>query len=273
MMSHNDKVPFTGKSDKCPGFFKWIHHDLEPWSETRISYDHLMEVKKFASFRVVIIGGKLYVEYYYDCVQSRAMFTIWGLLQLLKRYPGRIPDVDLMFDCMDNPIIERKVSVSNYIGPWEEEFRSIKEGSQKQSWSKKYPYAYWKGNPDVDSPIREALLQCNDTTQWGALIMRQNWTQEIQHGFKQSKLSAQCNHRYKIYAEGYAAWSVSLKYILSCGCVPLIINPKYDDFFSRGLFPKKDYLPISPENICPSIKTAVKWGNAHPAQVSFHIST
>ncbi|KAF5795939.1 putative lipopolysaccharide-modifying protein [Helianthus annuus] len=111
MMSHNDKVPFTGNSDKCPGFFKWIHHDLEPWSETRISYDHLMEVKKFASFRVVIIGGKLYVEYYYDCVQSRAMFTIWGLLQLLKRYPGRIPDVDLMFDCMDNPIIERKASV------------------------------------------------------------------------------------------------------------------------------------------------------------------
>ncbi|KAF5795938.1 putative lipopolysaccharide-modifying protein [Helianthus annuus] len=153
------------------------------------------------------------------------------------------------------------------IGPWEEEFRSIKEGSQKQSWSKKYPYAYWKGNPDVDSPIREALLQCNDTTQWGALIMRQNWTQEIQHGFKQSKLSAQCNHRYKIYAEGYA-WSVSLKYILSCGCVPLIINPKYDDFFSRGLFPKKDYLPISPENICPSIKTAVKWGIARTSSPS-----
>uniref|UniRef100_A0A251SV70 Putative lipopolysaccharide-modifying protein n=1 Tax=Helianthus annuus TaxID=4232 RepID=A0A251SV70_HELAN len=202
-----------------------------------------------------------------------------------------------MFDCMDKPIIERKASVkpmpifrycttpNHYdipfpdwsfwgwseinIGPWEEEFRSIKQGSQKQSWSKKYPYAYWKGNPDVDSPIREALLQCNDTTQWGALIMRQ----EIQHGFKQSKLSAQCNHRkYKIYAEGYA-WSVSLKYILLCGCVPLIINPKYDDFFSRGLFPKKDYLPISPENICPSIKTAVKWGNAHPAQVSFHISS
>ncbi|MFS8026070.1 putative glycosyl transferase CAP10 domain-containing protein [Helianthus anomalus] len=99
-------------------------------------------------------------------------------------------------------------------------------------------------------------------------IVLQNWTQEIQHGFKQSKLSAQCNHRYKIYAEGYG-WSVTLKYIMSCGCVPLIINPKYDDFFSRGLFPKKDYLLISPE----SIKTAVKWGNAHPAQVSFHISS
>ncbi|KAK1412756.1 hypothetical protein QVD17_34253 [Tagetes erecta] len=288
--SHNDKVEFSGKSESCPSFFRWIHHDLEPWFETRISYDHLMEVKKFASFRVVIIGGKLYVDYYYDCVQSRAMFTIWGFLQLLKRYPGRIPDVDLMFDCMDKPIIERNETVKpvpifrycttpdHYdipfpdwsfwgwseinIGPWEEEFQSIKDGSQRQSWRKKYPYAYWKGNPDVVSPIREALLQCNDTKQWGALIMRQNWTQEALDGFKQSKLSSQCNHRYKIYAEGYA-WSVSLKYILSCGCVPLIINPKYDDFFSRGLFPKKNYLPISPENICPSIKTAVEWGNGH----------
>nr|XP_043638258.1 protein O-glucosyltransferase 1 [Erigeron canadensis] len=294
MRSKNDKILYTdNNAETCPSFFRWIHHDLEPWAKTGISYAHLMEVKKFASFRVVIIGGKLYVDYYYDCVQSRAMFTIWGFLQLLKRYPGRIPDVDLMFDCMDKPLIEKNESATpmpifrycttpnHYdipfpdwsfwswpevnIGPWEEEFQSIKEGSQQQSWRKKYPYAYWKGNPDVVSPIREALLQCNDTKQWGALIMRQNWTQEVLDGFKQSKLSSQCNHRYKIYAEGYA-WSVSLKYILSCGCVPLIINPKYDDFFSRGLFPKKNYLPISPESICPSIKTAVEWGNAHPSK-------
>ncbi|XP_050110152.1 uncharacterized protein LOC126589018 [Malus sylvestris] len=35
------------------------------------------------------------------------MFTIWGFLQLLARYPGRVPDVDIMFDCMDKPIINR----------------------------------------------------------------------------------------------------------------------------------------------------------------------
>ncbi|CAI9301051.1 unnamed protein product [Lactuca saligna] len=289
--SHTNQIPFTRKIEKCPRFFRWIHHDLEPWSETRISHALLMEVKKFASFRVVIINGRLYVDYYYDCVQSRAMFTIWGFLQLLKRFPGRVPDVDMMFDCMDKPLIERNSSntplpIFRYcttpnhydipfpdwsfwgwpeinIGPWEEEFQSIKEGSQKQSWKNKYPYAYWRGNPDVVSPIREALLQCNDTEQWGAEIMRQNWTREVMDGFKQSKLSNQCNHRYKIYAEGYA-WSVSLKYILACGCVPLIINPKYDDFFSRGLFPKRNYLPISPGNICPSIKTAVEWGNENP---------
>ena len=58
-----------------------------------------------AAFRVVIVGGKLFVDWYYACVQSRAMFTIWGILQLLRRYPGLVPDVDLMFDCMDKPTV------------------------------------------------------------------------------------------------------------------------------------------------------------------------
>ncbi|KVH94082.1 Lipopolysaccharide-modifying protein [Cynara cardunculus var. scolymus] len=285
--NNETKIARASKIIQC-SYLSCRSHGLH--STTRILYADLMEVKKFASFRVVIIGGKLYLEYYYDCVQGRAMFMIWGLLQLLKRHPGRIPDVDFMFDCMDKPLIQKDASTKpmpifrycptpdHYdipfpdwsfweinIAPWQEEFQSIKQGSQQQRWKKKHPYAYWKGNPDVISPTREALLMCNDTKHWGALIMRQNWTQEQLDGFKQSKLSNQCNHRYKIYAEGYA-WSVSLKYILSCGCVPLIINPKYDDFFSRALFPKKDYLPISPDNICPSIKTAVVWGNAHPAK-------
>ncbi|PWA50538.1 Lipopolysaccharide-modifying protein [Artemisia annua] len=292
--SSNGEATFTSEAETCPEFYRWIYHDLEPWAKSRVSYDSLMEAKKFASLRVVIISGRLYVEYYYDCVQSRALFTVWGLLQLLKRYPGSIPDVDIMFDCMDRPIVDKKdhtampLPIFRYcttpdhfdipfpdwsfwgwvevnLGPWQEEFKSIKKGSKVTSWDKKFPYAYWKGNPNVLSPIREKLLLCNDTNKWGAQIMRQNWALEIAQGFKNSKLSNQCNHRYKIYAEGYA-WSVSLKYILACGSLPLIINPKYEDFFGRGLFPKENYLPISPKNICPSIKTAVEWGNSHPAE-------
>lgn len=72
--------------------------------------------------------------------------------------------------------------------------------------------------------------------------------------------------RYKIYAEGYA-WSVSLKYILSCGSLALIISPQYEDFFTRGLSPKKNYWPISSTDLCPSIKYAVEWGNAHRSEV------
>ncbi|XP_060172486.1 uncharacterized protein LOC132603440 [Lycium barbarum] len=291
----NSKFQSESKiTESCPHFFRSILYDLEPWAKSRISMNHVLEAQKNAAFRVVIIGGKLFVDFYYACVQSRAMFTIWGILQLLRRYPGKVPDVDLMFDCMDKPIINRTEHASmplplfRYcttphhfdipfpdwsfwgwseinIRPWNEEFKSIKLGSKSRSWVRKIPIAYWKGNPDVVSPIRLELLTCNDTQMWRAQIMRQNWTEEAKMGFQKSKLSKQCDHRYKIYAEGYA-WSVSLKYILACGSLPLIISPQYQDFFSRGLIPKKNYWPIPPFDLCPSIKFAVDWGNANPLE-------
>ncbi|KAK1314439.1 hypothetical protein QJS10_CPA06g02581 [Acorus calamus] len=73
------------------------------------------------------------------------------------------------------------------------------------------------------------------------------------------------NHRYKIYAEGFT-WSVSLKYILSCGSLALMINPQYEDFFSRGLLPRKHYWHTRSDNLCESIKFAVDWGNEHPIE-------
>ncbi|XP_028784565.1 O-glucosyltransferase rumi homolog [Neltuma alba] len=278
-------------TEKCPEFFGAIHRDLQPWAETRISKAHLEAAQKYAAFRVVIVGGKLYVDLYYACVQSRAMFTIWGFFQLLRRYPGIVPDVDMMFDCMDKPTISRTqhqsmplplfrycTSKNHFdipfpdwsfwgwpeinIRPWQEEFPDIKEGSQSLSWRKKVPRAYWKGNPDVSSPIRTKLLKCNHSRMWRAQVFRQDWGEAARSGFQQSKLSKQCNHRYKIYAEGYA-WSVSLKYILSCDSVALIISPRYEDFFSRGLIPRENFLLIDPLHLCPAIKDAVDWGNEH----------
>ncbi|PKA60220.1 protein glucosyltransferase [Apostasia shenzhenica] len=283
----------------CTDFFRAIHRDLEPWRRSRVSLASLAESRKYAAMRVVILGGTgLYLDLYYSCVQSRAMFTVWGLLQLLRRYPGMIPDVDFMLDCMDRPAINRTEYDPTATGgpppplfrycttkghfdipfpdwsfwgwpevnikPWHEQFKEIKLGSQSIPWHMKEATAYWKGNPDVQSPIRVELLNCNDTKQWKAQIMRQDWVQESNSGFQNSKLSNQCKHRYKIYAEGFA-WSVSLKYILSCGSISLIIDPQYEDFFSRGLIAKENYIPISLTNLCPSIKSAVNWGNKHPS--------
>lgn len=59
------------------------------------------------------------------------------------------------------------------IRPWHEEFLDIKQGSQTLSWTKKVPRAYWKGNPEVLSPIRTKLLTCNHSRMWGAQVMRQ----------------------------------------------------------------------------------------------------
>ncbi|GAB4858876.1 hypothetical protein Ancab_010353 [Ancistrocladus abbreviatus] len=214
--------------------------------------------------------------------------------ELLKRYPGMVPDVDMMFDCMDKPAINQTehsarplplfcyctttkhfdVPFPNWsfwgwpevnLGPWGEEFREIRRGSQSRSWTNKWPYTYWKGNPYVASPLRTELLWCDDTRQWRTQIFRQDWNEEARVGYKQSKLSSQCNHRYKIYAEGYA-WSVSLKYIVACGSLTLLITPQYEDFFTRGLIPKKNYWPVPRADLCRSIKNAVDWGNTYPSE-------
>ena len=71
--------------------------------------------------------------------------------------------------------------------------------------------------------------------------------------------------RYKIYAEGFT-WSVSLKYILSCGSMALLIEPRYQDFFSRGLEPRVNYWPVTEMGMCESIRDAVDWGNANPGE-------
>ena len=49
--------------------------------------------------------------------------------------------------------------------------------------------------------------------------------------------------RNTVGTKGYA-WPVSLKYILACGCLSLIIDPVHQEFFSRGLVPKENYWPM-----------------------------
>jgi hypothetical protein len=69
--------------------------------------------KRTANFKVVIVDGKLYVEKYRKSIQTRDVFTLWGILQLLRLYPGKLPDLELMFDCEDRPVIHK----SNFQGP------------------------------------------------------------------------------------------------------------------------------------------------------------
>jgi hypothetical protein len=59
-----------------------------------------------AIFRLAIINGRIYVEKFREAFQTRDVFTIWGFVQLLRRYPGKIPDLELMFDCVDWPVVK-----------------------------------------------------------------------------------------------------------------------------------------------------------------------
>ncbi|KAK4403594.1 O-glucosyltransferase rumi [Sesamum angolense] len=280
----------------CPDYFRWIYDDLWPWRETGITKKMVMSASRTANFRLVILDGKAYVQTYRKSFQSRDTFTLWGILQLLRRYPGKVPDLDLMFDCVDWPVIKKETfkgpkfpappplfrycgDDSSYdivfpdwsfwgwpeinIKPWEALSEDLKEGNRRSRWTDREPHAYWKGNPTV-AATRMDLLKCNvtDKQDWGARVFAQDWLKEQKEGYKQSDLASQCAHRYKIYIEG-VGWSVSEKYILACDSVTLLVKPHYYDFFSRGLMPLQHYWPIKKNDQCRSIKHAVDWGNSH----------
>lgn len=276
----------------CPEYFRWIHEDLKAWKEKGISREMVERAKESAHFRLVVKKGRVYVERYKKSIQTRDVFTMWGILQLVKRYPGRVPDLDLMFDCDDLPVIRPRREhrgtppLFRYCGdrwtedivfpdwsfwgwaeinirPWENLLKDIEKGNRRIKWKDREPYAYWKGNPFV-AETRQDLLKCNvsSTQDWNARLFVQDWIQESQQGFNQSNLASQCTHRYKIYIEGYA-WSVSEKYILACDSVTLLVKPRFYDFFIRSLQPMQHYWPIRDTNKCKSIKHAVHWGNNH----------
>ncbi|KAL3521532.1 hypothetical protein ACH5RR_019681 [Cinchona calisaya] len=282
---------------KCPDYFRWIHEDLWPWRETGISLEMVEAAKaKKAAFRLVIVNSTAYIVTYSHSFQTRDVFSQWGILQLLRRYPGKVPDLDLIFACGDRPNNLKQFypnqnskappPVFGYDGddatfdivfpdwsfwgwpeiniePWKALSKELKEGNERSKWVDREPFAFWKGNPHV-SLSRMDLLKCNlsDNQDWNLRVYAQNWRREIQEGFKNSDLASQCKHRYKIYIEGIG-WSVSTKYILACDSLTLIVKQHYYDFFTRSLMPLQHYWPIRDDVKCRSIKYAVDWGNSN----------
>ncbi|XP_037486354.1 O-glucosyltransferase rumi homolog isoform X2 [Triticum dicoccoides] len=281
----------------CPSYFRFIHEDLRPWRAAGgVTRAMLARARATASFRLVVLNGRAFVQRFRPAFQTRDLFTIWGILQLLRRYPGRVPDLDLMFDCVDWPVVRTHLyrgehapfmpPLFRYCGddrtldivfpdwsfwgwpeinikPWDALHKDLKDGNSKVRWFSREPYAYWKGNAAV-ATSRQELVKCNvsSTQDWNARIYTQDWFKESKEGYKTSNLESQCTHRYKIYIEG-SAWSISQKYILACDSMTLLVTPKYYDFFSRSLMPLQHYWPVRNENKCASIQYAVDWGNSH----------
>jgi len=108
----DDQSPSS--SATCPDYFRWIYEDLRPWARTGITQDMVERAKPTANFKLVILKGRAYLETYEKGFQTRDVFTLWGILQLLRRYPGKVPDLELMFDCVDWPV----VSANQYSGPF-----------------------------------------------------------------------------------------------------------------------------------------------------------
>ncbi|KAF5733037.1 O-glucosyltransferase rumi-like [Tripterygium wilfordii] len=177
----------------CPEYFQWIHEDLRPWQRTGISRAMLEGGQDVAHFRLVIVGGRVYVKKYKKVFQTRDVFTIWGIVQLTRLYPGMLPDLELLFYCGDKTAIKKRnyhegsnptspPPVFHYCGdddsldivfpdwsfwgwaeinvrPWKSLLEDIKEGNKRINWKDRLPYAYWKGNARVGG--RADLMKCN----------------------------------------------------------------------------------------------------------------
>ncbi|KAF0906830.1 hypothetical protein E2562_013228 [Oryza meyeriana var. granulata] len=289
-MSSSSRPPV----EYCPSYFRHIERDLEPWLASGITLEAVERGRRQAHFRVVVLAGRVYVETYRRAFQTRDVFTQWGILQLLRRYPGRVPDLDLMFNCEDMPEVRAAAypdpaaapPLFRYckdpstldilfpdwsfwgwpevnIRPWAPLLAEMAEENARLPWPDREPYAYWKGNPYV-SPLRQELLRrCNDSET--TRLYAQDWGFANRNGFRDSNLARQCRHRYKIYVQG-RSWSVSRKYILACDSPVLAVATPYQDFFSRGLAAGTHYWPIDRAKLCRGIRFAVGWGNAHPEQ-------
>lgn len=108
-----DDSSSSSSATSCPEYFRWIHEDLKPWESTGITRDMVERGKNISHFRLVVVNGKAYVEKYAKSFQTRDVFTIWGILQLLRLYPGKIPDLELVFECGDKTVVDK----SAYQGP------------------------------------------------------------------------------------------------------------------------------------------------------------
>ncbi|KAI9181994.1 hypothetical protein LWI28_020913 [Acer negundo] len=185
----------------CPGYFRWIEQDLRWWKKTGISREMLDSAEHLAHFRLLIVKGKVYVEHFKKSFQTRDLFTIWGILQLMRLYPGKLPDLELLFNCNDGVVINKNdyqgpdatwpPPVFHYCGdkesldivfpdwtfwgwaetnirPWEGILKDIKKGNKRTKWKDRVPYAYWKGNPKV-SYSRADLMKCN-ASEWNSRL-------------------------------------------------------------------------------------------------------
>ncbi|RLM65881.1 hypothetical protein C2845_PM16G14970 [Panicum miliaceum] len=192
----------------CPSCFRFIHEDLRPWRAAGgVTRAMLGRARLTATFRLVVLGGRAYVQRLRPAFQTRDLFTIWGVLQLLRRYPGRVPDLDLMFDTVDWPVVRTHLYRGKYAGVMPPLFR----------------YCGDDRNPSV-SATRQELVKCNvsSTQDWNARIYAQDWFKESKAGYKDSDLGSQCSHRSLMPIQHY--WPVrddnkcaSIKYAVDWG--------------------------------------------------------
>ncbi|RCV20618.1 LOW QUALITY PROTEIN: hypothetical protein SETIT_4G071100v2 [Setaria italica] len=275
--SQTTPPPTSGPAPPCPDYFRYIHDDLRPWRGAGITRASVERARRHANFRLVVVGGRAYVEKYRRAHQTRDVFTQWGIPaaapplprprsrpghHVRLRRPPRVHAADFPAPAEAPPVFLYCNDASTLdivfpgwgwpeknIRPWSQMLEEMRRESERVQWPERQPYAYWKGKLHVYR-IRHELRRCNvsNDQEWNARLFTQDWKHAIRNGFKGSSIPKQCLYRYKIYIEGNA-WSVSEKYILACDSPVLFVVTPFKDNLSRGLVAGKHYCPINRDHM------------------------
>ncbi|EOY13660.1 Uncharacterized protein TCM_032294 [Theobroma cacao] len=259
--------------------------------------------KSSAKLRLVIVKGKVHKEKFGEPYEPRDLFMLWGILQLLRFYPGKLPKLDLLFFTGDKTRIKKTdYQGSNATSPpplfhycGEEEALNIvsligPSGDGKFLYILPQFIGVVKKRAEVNIMPCEHMLSAikngNKRIKWEDRIPYAYWKGNPYNSLERKDLR-KCNFSnkyewnvrlyiqnwtkaneegYKIYAEG-VTWSGSEKYILACDSMILMITPRYYDFFSRSMVPMQYYWPIRNTSKCRDLKFAVEWDNNHPDKV------
>ncbi|EOY13656.1 Uncharacterized protein TCM_032285 [Theobroma cacao] len=69
--------------------------------------------KSSAELRLVIVKGEVCMEMFGEPYETKDLFTLYGTLQLLRFYPGKVPNLDLFVLTGD----KKRIKKTDYPGP------------------------------------------------------------------------------------------------------------------------------------------------------------
>lgn len=316
---------FTLPDPSATSYYQqWIQRDFQPWRAAGIStelvdayalsgkwHECLGEVLRFQ-----IINGSLWIDHLSErhagwyparlgpgalSGKGKIPYAILALLDVLRHYPGQIPDVDAIIHTSDFSCIKATPGGLQPLGPpilgynsdpahedvpfpdysywgheytrlrdeyfyywhgWDLQYKWIRELYQNTSLVDRQPEAIWRGRvADDDYPERDALRRAYQKCP--AQLSKQGRADD----------AALINQRFDVDQISdncrfryvvyleSMAWSTNGRHKFSCGSVIISNKMGYYEFFTRALQPGVHYVEVDPHNLCDDLVNKVRYMN------------
>eukprot|EP00887_Chlorella_sp_A99_P007639 scaffold20.g7639.t1 len=294
----------------------WIQRDLEPWAEAGITRDlvegaaDMYDICDGDMLRFHILNGSLWVHHiterrggWYPAVlgpenvaaKGRVPYVLLALLEVLRAFPGQIPDVDAVVHTADFPCVRRKWAhgaVPTPIFGYQGSVRHFDLPFPDYSFfGNEYQYLQdpW-GNPTMGWEAQACILAAKygnvsllDRIPQASSAMWRGRTKDkiYPHRDRLRRKFVECvgkarpadaalvspgpkpavalQETYNVYIES-DAYASNLKQKLACGSLLVALKMEYWEFYGRALQPGQHYVEITNEedHVCEELLPLVR---------------